>query len=64
MRVLVAYEVDIGDGVALGEEATLENSAEEAGAAGYEDIFCWSHFHEALRVFCERNGSDDLLRVD
>ena len=48
MRVGVGVgdEVDVGDGVAFGEEAALENAAEEAGSAGDEDVFHRSRFDE------------------
>ena len=35
----VGNEVDVGAGVAFGEEAALEDASEEAGSAGDEDVF-------------------------
>ena len=37
MRVGVGDQVDVGDGITFGEQAALQDSAEEAGTSGDED---------------------------
>ena len=39
MLVRISDEIDVGAGVALSEEAALEDASEEAGCAGDENVF-------------------------
>ncbi len=43
-RVFVGLEVDVDDGVAFAEETTLEDSAEEAGGSGDEQVGHYSFY--------------------